>query len=385
MDMELTEEQKLIQQTARQFAETELEPLAAEHDQHGASPTFYANLRRLAELGFVGMGVGEQYGGAAAGAVALSVAITELGRACAATAVTVAVNNMVAEVIQALGTEEQRHTYLPRLCSGEFLAGAFALTEAQAGSDPAAMSTTAIQEGTGWCLNGAKVLITSAPFAAIYLVWAVTDEQAARGKGISLFLVDADCEGVEVGQVEEKMGQRASPTSELVLSNCRVSENSLLGPLHGGFGVAVRELSGGRINIGSLALGIGVAAMDSATRHALQRRQFGRNISELQAIQWKIADSYTELEAARLLLLQAACCRERGGVCIKEAAMAKLFATEAANRACYEALQIFGGYGYLKGFAVERYSRDVRVTTLYEGTSEIQRFIIAREILASFS
>ena len=385
MNLDLTEEQRLIRDTAKDFAAAELEPAAAALDRGEDDAVFYENLAKLAELGFMGLNIKDTYGGAETGAVAFSLAITEIARACASTAVTVSVNNMVCEVIQALGTEEQKKKYIEKICSGEYPAGAFGLTEPGAGSDPAGMTTTAVRDGDDWVLNGTKLFITSGSFAGVFVVWAVTDQSAPKGKGISLFLVEADTPGLIVGKKEEKMGQHASPTNEILFQDCRIPSSALMGKVNGGFRAAVTELAGGRIGIGSLALGIGLAAMDRATRYALERSQFGRKIAEFQAIQWKIADRYTELEAARLLLMNAAFKKEQGRPFAKEASMAKVFATEAANKACYDAMQIFGGYGYTQDFPIERYARDVRVTTIYEGTSEIQRLIIAREILGEFS
>ncbi len=385
MYLDLTEEQKLIQDTARDFAMAELDPVAADLDRGGDDTIFYDNLRKLAELGFMGLNVKDEYGGTEAGVVAFSVAMTEIARACAATAVTVSVSNMVCEVIQALGSEEQKSQYIPKICSGEYPAGAFGLTETGAGSDPAGMSTSAVLDGDEWVLNGSKIFITSGTCAGVFVIWAVTDPKAAKGKGISLFLLEAGTPGLVIGKKEEKMGQHASATNELLFEDCRIPKSALMGRLNDGFRVAVSELAGGRIGIGSLGLGVGLAAMDCAAKYSLERKQFGKAISSFQAIQWKIADSYTELEAARLLLMNAAFKKEQGYSFAKEASMAKLFATEAANRACYEAMQILGGYGYTKDYPVERYTRDARITSIYEGTSEIQRMIISREILHSFS
>ncbi len=385
MYLDLNEEQKLIQDTAREFAAAELEPVAAQLDREGECDEFYANLKKLAELGFMGLNVEDKYGGSEAGVIAFSVAMTEIAKACASTAVTVSVNNMVCEVIQALGSEEQKQKYIPKICSGEFPAGAFGLTEPGAGSDPAGMITTAVLDGDEWVLNGSKIFITSGTCAGVFVVWAVTDPKAPKGKGISLFLVEPGIEGFTIGKKEEKMGQHASPTNELVFQDCRIPKDALMGKLNDGFRVAVSELAGGRIGIGSLGLGIGYAAMDCATSYSLERSQFGKKLSDFQAIQWKIADCYTELEAARLLLMNAAFKKEQGRSFAKEASMAKVFATEAANKACYEAVQILGGYGYTKDYPVERYARDVRVTSIYEGTSEIQRLIISREILRDFA
>jgi len=385
MFLDLNEEQNLIRETAREFSEAVLAPVAAALDRGEEQNLFLDNLKKLAELGFMGLNVKAVYGGSEAGVIAFSIALTEIARACASTAVTVSVNNMVCEVIQAVGTEEQRQNYIPKICGGEYLAGAFALTEAGAGSDPAAMTTVAVQDGDDWILNGNKIFITSAPYAGVFITWAVTDRSAPKGKGISCFLVEAGTPGCIVGRAEEKMGQHASATNEVLFQDCRVPASALMGKLNDGFRVAVTELAGGRIGIGSLALGIGLAAIDAASRYALERKQFGQPISNFQAIQWKIADATTELEAARLLLMNAAFRKEQGRPYSKEASMAKLFASEAANRACYEAMQIFGGYGYTNEFPVERYCRDARITTIYEGTSEIQRLIIAREVLRSYA
>ena len=384
MNLDLNEEQKLIQNTARDFATTELEPAAAGLDQGRGDEIFFTNLKKLSELGFMGLNIKDQYGGSEAGVVAFSVAMTEIARACASTAVTVSVNNMVGEAIQALGDDEQKNRYIPKICSGEYPAGAFALTEPGAGSDPAGMTTTAVLDGSDWVLNGSKIFITSAPYAGVFVVWAVTDPKAPKGKGISTFLVENGAKGLIVSKKEEKMGQHASATNEVLFQDCRVPAHALMGKPNDGFRVAVSELAGGRIGIGSLGLGVGLAAMDFATRYSLERSQFGKKICEFEAIQWKIADMYTRLEAARLLLMSAAFKKEQGRSFTKEASMAKVFATESANLACYEAMQILGGYGYTRDFPVERFSRDARITTIYEGTSEIQRLIISREILRSF-
>jgi alkylation response protein AidB-like acyl-CoA dehydrogenase len=385
MDLELSAEQKLIQETARRFARSELAPVAARLDRTDDRDAFLGNLKKLASLGFMGLTVAEEYGGVQAGTLAFSVALTEIARACASTAVTVSVNNLVCEVIQAVGSEEQKKTYIPKICSGEYAAGSFALTESGAGSDPASMITSARQDGDAWVLNGSKMFITSAPYAGVFVVWAVTDKAASKGKGISCFLVEAGTKGLTVGKAEEKMGQHASATHEVIFEACRIPRDALMGKSNSGLRVATAELAGGRIGIGSLALGVGLAAMDYAARYAQERVQFNQKIADFQAIQWMIADSYTELEAARLLLMNASYRKDQKKPFAKEASMAKMYASEAANRACYAALQMAGGYGYSKDFPLERYARDVRVTTIYEGTSEIQRMIIAREILKGFA
>jgi butyryl-CoA dehydrogenase len=381
MQFDLTDEERMIQEMAAKFAVRELRPKAAELDRTMDRGILLANLKKLAELGFMGLNLRAEYGGAEASTVAFSLAMTELGQGCAATTVTTSVTNMVGVLIQSVGTEAQRRRYLPPLCSGEYPAGGFGLTEATAGSDPAGMRTTARLEGGHWLLNGRKIFISSGEFAGVFVVWAVTDQNAPRGKGVSVFLVEPGFPGFAVGKNEPKMGQRGSPTNELILEDCRVPPENLLGELNGGFRLALAELAGGRLGIGSLALGIGLGAMDYAKNYAKERVQFGQAIAQFQAIQWMLADRYTELEAARLLLLQAAHLKDQGKAFSKAASMAKLYATEAANRACYDAIQILGGYGYSQEYPVERLARDVRVTTIYEGTSEIQRLIIARELL----
>lgn len=384
LNLDLIEEQIIIQDTARRFAKTELEPVAARLDQEGDRETFLKNLRKCAELGLMGINVRSEYGGSEAGVVAFSLAVTELARACASTAVTMSVNNMVCEVIQAIGSEEQKMMYIPKICSGEYYAGGFGLTETVAGSDAAALKTSAVLDGDTWVLNGNKMFITSAEYAGVFVVWAVTDRNAKKGSGISTFLVENGSPGLTIGREEHKMGQCASSTNELIFEDCRIPKSALMGKLNGGFKIATGELAGGRIGIGSLGLGCGLAAMDYATKYAMERKQFDQPISNFQAIQWMIAESYTELEAARLLLMNAASKKEQGKPFAREASMAKYYATEAADRACSHAIQMLGGYGYTKEFPVERYARDVRVTCIYEGTNQIQRMIIARDILSSF-
>ena len=383
MNLELTETQKMIQDTARNFAKSELDPVAAKLDQQGDRETFLKNLRKLGELGLMAINVKEQYGGSEAGVIAFSLAITEIGKACASTGVTMSVNNRVCEVIQAIGTEEQKKAYIPKIASGEYYAGGFGLTETMAGSDPSGMKTTAVLDGDSWVLNGSKIFITSAEYAGVCVVWAVTDPKAPKGKGISTFLVENGTKGFTVGRAEHKMGQHASATNELLFEDCRIPKTALMGKLNDGFRTAVGELAGGRIGIGSLGLGCGLAAIEYATKYAMNRTQFDQPITNFQAIQWMIAESYTELEAARLLLMNAAFKKEQGKFFAREASMAKYYATEAAERACYKAIQILGGYGYTNEFPVERYARDVRITSIYEGTNQIQRLIIARDILSS--
>ena len=383
MKLALTEEQQLIQDTAKHFAETELVPNAAPLDEHqpGSRDTFLSNLNKLAQLGFMGLNVGAEHGGSEAGVVAFSCAITELARGCSATAVTVSVTNMVAEVIQAVGSDEQKAYYLPKICEGTYPAAGFCLTENSAGSDPANMKTRAIRDGDDWVITGNKLYITSAEYAGCFVVWAVTDGDAKRGKGISCFLVEADNPGIEIAKAEEKMGQRGSATNEVIFTNCRVPASAMLGNENQGYAIAVGELAGGRIGVGSLALGIGLAAMDYARNYLGEREQFGQKIGNFQGLQWMLADRYTELEAARLLLMQAAYLKENKQDFGSAASMAKLFASEKANDACYSALQMMGGAGYIREYPLERHARDVRITSIYEGTSEVQRLIIARQLL----
>ena len=385
MNLALTEEQAMIQEMAKKFADSELAPVAAELDATNDQTLFQSNLLKLAELGFMGLNVKAEYGGVEAGTVAFSLAITEIARACSSTAVTTSVTNMVAEVIQAVGNEAQKQQYLPKICSGEYTAAGFCLTEVSAGSDPAGMKTSAVKDGDDYILNGSKIFITSGTFAGLFVVWAVTNLEAPKGKGISCFIVEANTPGVNIGKREEKMGQKASPTTEVHFNECRIPASALMGEKNKGFGIAVGELAGGRIGIGSLALGVGLAAMDYARQFITERKQFGQALSNFQGLQWKLADRYTDLEAARLLLMQAADLKERGLPFGKSASMAKLFASEKANKACYDALQMLGGAGYIKEYPLERLVRDVRITTIYEGTSEIQRVIIARDLLKEIS
>ncbi len=384
MDFSLSSEQQMIADAARQFASAELAPHAADIDRAEGGQVFMDNLKQLAQLGFMGLNVAGEYGGSEAGTVAFSLAITEIARGCASTAVTTSVTNMAAEIIQSVGSSAQKEQYLPKICSGEFAAASFCLTEATAGSDPAAMRTTAVKEGDDYVLNGSKLFITSAEYAGVFVVWAVTDANAKKGKGVSCFLVEAGTPGLVIGKAEEKMGQKASATNEVRFEDCRVPSSALLGEENKGFRIAAGELAGGRIGIGSLALGLGLAALDVARNHIAERKQFGQALSEFQGLQWMLADRYTDMEAARLLLMSAAWQKEQGLPFGPQASMAKLFASEKANEACYSALQLLGGYGYIKEFPLERLARDVRITTIYEGTSEIQRVIIARDLLKDF-
>ncbi|MBN8431372.1 acyl-CoA dehydrogenase family protein [Microbulbifer salipaludis] len=381
MNFELSDEQQMIQEAARQFAQSELKPIAAELDKTGNRSLFLQKLKELAELGFMGINIDPEYGGTGAGTIAFSLAIAEIARGCGSTATTTSVTNMVAEVIQAMGTDAQKNYFLPKICSGEYAAGSFCLTEPSSGSDAAAMRTRATRDGDTYVLNGSKLFISSAEFAGVFVVWAVTDASAAKGKGISCFLVEAGTPGLVIGKAEEKMGQKASVTNEVAFEDCRVPAANMLGEENRGFRIAAGELAGGRIGIGSLALGIGLEALDCARNYLQERQQFGKPLAQFQGLQWQLADKYTEMEAARLLLLQAAWQKDAGQPFGPAASMAKLYASEKANEACYVALQMHGGVGYTREFPLERMARDVRITTIYEGTSEIQRLIIARHLL----
>ncbi len=382
MDFTPNETQSMVQATARDFATRVIQPAAAAIDREERIPPEI--LKGLAELGLMAVNVPEELGGAGAGPVAYALAMQEVARACASTAVTMAVTNMVGEVIATFGTEEQKKKYNPRLASGEYLAGSFALSEPEAGSDPGSMRTTARKEGSYWVIDGQKQWITSGAFAGVMVVWARTgDREKLPGtRGISCFLVEAGTPGLKVGKAEQKMGLRGSNTVSLTFENCRVPESALLGDLNGGFKIAMMALDGGRIGISCQAIGIARAALEESIAYAKDRKQFDKPIAEFQATQWKLADSQVELDAAHLLAMRAAWLKEQKRPFSREASMAKLFATEAANRICNRAVQIHGGYGYIREFPAERHLRDVRVTTIYEGTSEVQRIVIARNVLA---
>jgi butyryl-CoA dehydrogenase len=379
MDFKLTSEQEMIRDMVRDFTEKNIKPAAPLYDEEKQFPS--QNLKKMADLGLMGMNIPAAYGGADVGVVAYSLAITEIAKGCASHAVTTSVTNMVAEVICEFAQEEMKRKHIPKLCNGQYPAGSFAITEPQAGSDAANIRTTANRQKDTYVLNGTKTLITSGDASGVTVTWAVTDRNSKKGKGISAFVVEKGTPGFHVGKAEEKMGHRASSTTELIFDNCVVPASCLLGKEGEGFKIAMMELDGGRIGIGSLAVGVGFAAIDFAIDYVKEREAFGKSLSSFEAIQWMIADSYTELEAAQLLVLRAACLKETKQPFTKEASMAKLFATETARNAAIRSVQMLGGYGYTKEYPVERYLRDVIGTTLYEGTSEVQRIVISREIL----
>ncbi|MCX8117689.1 MAG: acyl-CoA dehydrogenase family protein [Desulfobacterota bacterium] len=379
MDFKLTSEQEMIRDMVRDFTEKSIKPVAAHHDREKRFP--YENIKKMAELGLMGMNIPVEYGGSEVGVIAYSLAITEIAKGCASHAVTTSVTNMVAEVIYEFGQEEIKRKHLPKLCSGEYPAGSFALTEPHAGSDAANIRTLAERRNQAYVLNGTKAFITSGEVSGVTVVWAVTDRTARKGRGISAFLVEKGTPGFRVGKAEEKLGHCASVLNELIFEDCVVPASHLLGREGEGFKIAMMELDGGRIGIGSLSVGVGFAAIDFATQYVKEREAFGKPLTSFEAIQWMIADSYTSLEAAQLLVLRAAYLKENKLPFTKEASMAKLFATETAKEVALRAVQMLGGYGYTKEYPVERYLRDIIGTTLYEGTSEVQRIVISREIL----
>jgi alkylation response protein AidB-like acyl-CoA dehydrogenase len=379
VDLDGTEVQRAVAATARKFAVERAGPAAAGADRSGRFPEEL--VRELGQLGLLAVNVPAAHGGSEAGAVAYAMAVMEVARADCSLAVTMAVTNMVGETIARFGTDEQKARCLPRLASGEWLAGSFGLSEPQAGSDPNSMSTRADRKGDGWVLNGSKQWITSGDRAGVVIVWARTDVGAGN-RGITAFLVEGGTPGLVVGRHEEKMGIRSSSTVSLTFEDCEVPASAVLGDLGHGLRVALAALDGGRIGIASQATGTIRAALDASTRYARERKAFGRPISDFQAVSFALADMRTAHDAARLMSLRAAALKEAGRPFGLEAAMAKLFASEAAQVAASRAVQIHGGYGYIDEFPVERLLRDARVQTIYEGTSEIQRMVIARHVLS---
>jgi alkylation response protein AidB-like acyl-CoA dehydrogenase len=381
MHLELTETQQLIQQTARDFAERRIMPVAAEIDRASRFPTDI--LHEIAELGLMGVNVPEELGGSKSGVVAYVLAMMEVSRACASTAVTMSVTNMVAEVISAFGTPDQRNRYVPKITSGEYECASFALSESGAGSDAGAMRTTATRDGNHWVLNGEKMWISHGDHAGVIVLWARTGDAGTHPgtKGISCFLIEPGTPGFSVGNHEDKMGIRGSTTVSLIFEDCRIPASALLGEENRGFRIAMMALDGGRLGIASQAVGIATAALEETIAYVKERKQFQRPIADFQAIQWQIADSRTELDAARLLTLRAAWLKEEGLPFTTEASMAKVYASEMAVRVCNRCVQMHGGYGFTKEYGVERHLRDCRVTTIYEGTSEVQRMVISRNVL----
>ncbi len=378
MDFSLTEEQQMLQKMARDFAQNEVKPKAAEIDQKHRHPEEL--VKRMGELGLLGIAVPEQYGGAGMTNVGYALAMEEISRACASTGVIMSVNNsLVCDPISKFGTEEQKKEFLVPLASGEKL-GCFALSEPEAGSDAAAQKTVARKDGDDWIISGTKNWITNGPVSDVMVLMCMTDK-ALGHKGISAFIVPMDTKDVRCGPPDEKLGIRGSKSCQIFLDDARLPGNALLGEVGQGFKVAMSTLDGGRIGIAAQALGIARACLEESLDYAMQRKTFGKPIAHHQAIQWKLADMATELDAARLLTLRAADMKDRKQRFGKQSAMAKLYASDIANRAGREAIQIFGGNGYVTEFPVERHFRDAKITEIYEGTSEIQRLVIANYLM----
>ncbi|MCE5274900.1 MAG: acyl-CoA dehydrogenase family protein [Syntrophaceae bacterium] len=378
MAFQLTAEQEMVSLMARDFAKKELEPMASKREKEEIFPLDV--VKKMGGLGLLGMMVPPEYGGSGAGAISYCLALQEIAYACASTAVTMSVANLSTEPLLKFGDEEQKKKYLARLAQGELL-GCFAITEPAAGSDPGSLQLKAEDRGDHYLVNGTKIFITHGGYADVINLIARTGPEKGN-KGLSAFIVEKGFKGFSVGAREDKMGLRASNTVELIFEDCRVPKENLLGRLGQGFKIAMTALDSGRIGIASQALGIARGCLNEAVRYSRERKQFGRSISSFQALQWMIADMATGIEAASLLTLSAADRKDRGLPFTKEASMAKLFASEMANKAAYRAVQIHGGYGYTKEFKVERLYRDARATTIYEGTSEVQRIVIAREVLS---
>jgi len=375
---DLSEEHEMLRQMVREFAEKEVEPIAAHIDETEEFPR--ETIGKMAELGLLGIPFPQKYGGAGMDTLAQAIAVEEIARVCAATALIQAAHmSLCAAPIYLFGTEAQKEKYLKPLAEGKVL-GSFCLTEPHSGSDAAAARTTALRQGDHYVLNGHKVFVTNGGVAETFIVFAKTDPEKGCD-GMSAFIVERGLSGFHIGRREEKLGVRASDTREIVIENCRVPKENLLGNEGQGFHQALRTLDGGRVGIGAMALGIAQGALDKSVHYAKARTAFGRPIAELQAIRWMIADMATEIHAARLMVYHAARLKDAGKPFAKEAAMAKLFASETAMRATTKAIQIHGGYGYCKDYPVERYWRDAKLTEIGEGTSEIQRLVISREVL----
>jgi acyl-CoA dehydrogenase len=377
-DLALTEEQELVQRTARDFAREKVLPLAHEIDEKGKVPSDL--ISEMASLGFLGIYVPESYGGAGLDALSYALVCEEINRACASTGVVMSSHvSLVVDPLLHYGSDAQKERFLRPLATGQKL-GCFALSEPASGSDAAAMRTSARRDGDSWVLNGTKNFITNGASADVALVFAQTDPEA-RKRGIVAFLVEKGTPGFSVGKLEHKLGIRGSDTAQLLFQDCRVPAANLLGEAGAGFKIALSTLDGGRISIAAQAVGIGRACLEDSLAYAKEREAFGKKIVEFQAIQWKLADMATEIDAARLLVWRAATLKDRGDDHILAAAQAKLFASDVAVRAARECVQIFGGYGYLTDFPAERHYRDAKITEIYEGTSEIMNLVIAEEIL----
>jgi alkylation response protein AidB-like acyl-CoA dehydrogenase len=379
MDYALPEDVKLLRDMARKFAAEQVGPNAREWDREGLVPA--AVVKQLGELGFLGVYVPEEYGGAGAGYLAMSVIIEEIARQCGGTALMIAAHNGLAcNHLLIAASHEQKQKYLTPLARGERL-GSWGLTEPGSGSDAAALRTTAGRDGDNWVLSGNKNFITNATRAGVFVVLARTDPAASKTKGISAFIVERDTPGFTIGPKEDKLGMRASDTTSLTFEDCRIPAANLVGELNRGFTDAMRVLEGGRITIGSLSVGLARGALEESLKYSMEREQFGEAICNFQSIQFKLADMATQIDAARLLVRKAAVLKDSGKSSNLESACGKLYASEMATRICLEAIQIHGGYGYLKDYPVERLMRDAKLCEIGEGSSEVQRMVIARSLL----
>lgn len=375
--MILNDEQKMVQEMLRDFSQIQLKPTAAERDRTGQFPA--EELKQLGELGALGMTIPPEWGGAGLDYVSLVLALEEIAAGDGAISTIVSVqNSLPCGITYKYGTEQQKQKYLAKLATGEWL-GCFCLTEPQAGSDAGALQCRAERDGDTWVLNGTKQFITTGKHAQLAIVFAVTDKSAGK-KGISCFLVPTDTPGYIVSRIEEKMGQHCSDTATIVFEDCRIPAENILGEEGQGYKIALSNLESGRIGIAAQSVGMARAALDSAIEYANERKAFGVELVQHQAVAFRLADMATQIEAARQLILHAASLKDAGQPCLKEASMAKLFASTMAERVCSDAIQIYGGYGYVNDFPVERIYRDVRVSQIYEGASDIQRLLIAREI-----
>ena len=378
MFFQLTNEQQMIRSMVREFARKEVASTAAERDEIKEFPM--ENFKKMGELGLMGMLIPPEYNGEGADTISYVLALSEVAYACASTAVVMSVHNsIVCESILKFGSEEQKKQYLPKLADADII-GAFALTEPQAGSDPVAQSTTAVRHGNDYIINGTKCFITSGKNSGMVIVTAKTDE-SQKHRGISAFIIDKGTPGMKVGEPEDKMGLRASDTTDVIFENCRVPEENMLGSEGEGFMIAMAGLDCGRIGIAAQSVGVAEAAFDAAVDYAKKREQFGQKISKFQGLRFIIADMATEIEAAKQLMYAAAAMKDCGEKFTLQASMAKLYASEMVNRITAKAVQMHGGYGFIKDYPVERYYRDARVFTIYEGTSEIQRVVISNQVL----
>ena len=377
MDFHLSKEHEMLRKMYREFAQNEVKPLAEEIDEEERFPE--ETVKKMAKLGMMGIYFPKEYGGAGADVLAYSMAVEELAKVCGTTAVVVSAHtSLCCAPIFENGTEEQKKKYLPKLCSGEWI-GAFGLTEPNAGTDASGQQTTAVLEGDHYVLNGSKIFITNAGFANVFIVFAMTEPKAGN-HGISAFIVERDFPGFSIGKHEKKMGIRGSSTCELIMEDCIVPKENLLGKEGKGFKIAMKTLDGGRIGIASQALGLGEGAVEEAINYTKERVQFGRRLSQFQNTQFQLADMHTRMQAAQFLVYSAAMKKQNGEPYSMEAAMAKLFAAEAASDVTRRAVQLFGGYGYTREYPVERMMRDAKITEIYEGTSEVQRMVISSHL-----